>query len=129
MEFEPKDEEDEAPPWLEVPDTNPVLEVAIIKAKEKHVEGEAPPSFPEQANYSTHTSTSLCLDNQEQYSRISHYMNLRGRFNYVPVAPDGSCTFSSLRRLITDPFEYRNIHLRRQLVILLANHKVFFLIS
>ena len=45
LEFEPRDEEDEAPPWLQVPDTNLVLEAAIIKAKEKHVEGEAPPSF------------------------------------------------------------------------------------
>ena len=34
--------------------------------------------------------------------------------------------FSSLRRLISAPFEYRNVHLRRQLVILLANHKEFF---
>ena len=34
--------------------------------------------------------------------------------------------FSSLRRLISAPFECRNIHLRRQLVILLGNHKEFF---
>ena len=34
--------------------------------------------------------------------------------------------FSSLRRVISAPFEYRNIHLRRQLVITLANHKEFF---
>ena len=34
--------------------------------------------------------------------------------------------FSSLRKLILAPFEYRNVHLRRQLVILLANHKEFF---
>ena len=34
--------------------------------------------------------------------------------------------FSSLRRLISAPFEYRNIHLCTQLVILLANHKEFF---
>ena len=126
LEFEPRDEEDETPPQLEVPDTNLVLEAAIIKAKEKHVEGEAPPSFPEQANYSTHASSSFCLDNQEQYLRLSHYMNSRGGFDCVPVAPDSSCMFSFLRRLITAPFEYRNIHLRRQLVILLANHGVFF---
>ena len=44
----------------------------------------------------------------------------------VPVAPDGSCMFSSLRRNILAPFEYRNIHLRRQLVIMLANHKELF---
>ena len=78
LKFEPRDDGDEASPQLEVPDTNLVLEAAIIKAKEKHIEGEAPPFFPEQSNYSTHASSSLCLDYQEQYLRISHYMNSRG---------------------------------------------------
>ena len=123
LEFEPRDEGDEVPPQLEVPDTNSVLEAAIIKA---NVEGEAPPSFPEQANYSTHVSSSFCLYNREQYLQISHYMNSRVGFDCVPVAPDGSCMFSFLRRLITAPFEYRNIHLRRKLVVFLANQKVFF---
>ena len=125
LEFQ-SSEEGDAPPQLEVPDVNPVLDVAIIKAKEKHIEGHKPPCFPNQAEYSTHASTSLCLDNQEQYLWISHYMNSRGGFNYIPMAPDGACMFSSLRRLILAPFEYRNVHLRRQLVILLVNHKEFF---
>ena len=43
LEFEPRDEGNEARPQLDVPDRNPVMEAAIIKAKEKHVEGEAPP--------------------------------------------------------------------------------------
>ena len=34
--------------------------------------------------------------------------------------------FSFLRRIISVPFEYRNIHLRRQLVVMIANHKEFF---
>ena len=126
LEFEPREEEDDQLPQLQPAGTNAVLEAAIIKAKKKHIEGDPPPHFPDQADYSTHASTSLCLDNQEQYSRISHYMNSRGGFDCIPVAPDGSCMFSSLRRLISAPFEYRNLHLRRQLVILLVNHKAFF---
>ena len=123
LEFKSREEGDNQLPQLQAAGKNAVLEAAIIKAKEKHVEGDLPPNFSEQSNYSTHASTSLCLDNQEQYSRISHYINLRGGFNCVPVAPDGSCMFSSLRSLVSAPFEYRNIHLHRQLVILLANHK------
>ena len=115
LEFKPREEGDNQPPQLQAAGKNAVLEAAIIKAQEKHVKGDLPPNFPEQSNYSTHTSTSLCLDNQEQYSRISHYMNLRGGFDCVPVAPDGSCMFSSLRGLISAPFKYRNIHLLRQL--------------
>ena len=126
LEFEPKEEGDNQPSQLQAAGKSVILEAAIIKAKEKHVKGDLPPNFPEQSDYSTHASTSLCLDNQEQYSRISHYMNLREGFNCVPVAPDGSFMFSSLRSLVLAPFEYKNIHLHRQLVILLANHKEFF---
>ena len=105
---------------------SPVLRSSIIRSEEQHVEVEVPPHFPEQASYSSHASTSLCLENQEQYTRLAHYMYTQGGYDCVPVAPDGSCMFSSLRRIISAPFEYRNIHLRRQLVITLANHKEFF---
>ena len=126
LEFEPREEGNEQPPVPQAAIPNPVLEAAIMKSRGKHIEGDAPPHFPDQASYSSHASSSLCLDNQEQYSRIAHYMNSRGGYDCVPLAPDGSCMFSSLRRIISAPFKYRNIHLRRQLVILMANHKEFF---
>ena len=121
-----ENDDDEQPQVLQAAASNPVLKAAIIKSKDRHVEGEVPPHFPEQASYSSHASTSLCLENQEQYTRLAHYMYSRGGYDCVPVAPDGSCLFSSLRRVISAPFEYRNIHLRRQLVVTLANHKEFF---
>ena len=129
LESEPRVEDqddDEQPQVLQAAAPNPVLNAAIIKSKDRHVEGEVPPHFPEQASYSSHASTSLCLENQEQYTRLAHYMYSWGGYDCVPVAPDGSCLFSSLRRIISAPFEYRNIHLRRQLVVTLANHKEFF---
>ena len=128
LEFEPRVEgqDDEQPQVLQAAAPNPVLNATIIKAKGQHVEGEVPPHFLEQASYSSHASSSLCLDNQEQYSRLTHYMYSRGGYDCVPVAPDGSCLFTSLRRIISAPFKYRNIHLRRQLVVMLANHKEFF---
>ena len=130
LESEPRVEghadDDEQPQVLQAAAPNPVLNAAITKSKDRHVEGEVPPHFPEQASYSSHASTSLCLENQEQYTRLAHYMYSRGGYDCIPVAPDGSCLFSSLRRIISAPFEYRNIHLRRQLVVTLANHKEFF---
>ena len=126
LEFVPREGDDEQPPVLQEATLNPVLDTAIMKTKDQHIEGDAPPHFPEQTTYSSHASSSLCLDNQEQYSRITHYMNSMGGYDCIPVVPDGSCMFSSLRRIISAPFEYRNIHLRRQLVIMLANHKEFF---
>ena len=89
LEFEPREEEDEQPLVLQVATPNPVLDAAIMKTKDKHIEGDAPPHFPDQSSYSSHASSSLCLDNQEQYSRIAHYMNSRGWYDCVPVAPDG----------------------------------------
>ena len=119
-------DDDEQPLVLQVAAPNPVLDVAIMKAKGQHTEGDVPPHFQEQVSYSSHASSSLCLDNQEQYSRITHYMNSRGVYDCVPIAPDGSCMFSSLRRIISAPFKYRNIYLQRQLVIMMANHREFF---
>ena len=111
LEFEPWMEGDNQPPVPQAAVPNPILESAIQKAKERHIEGDAPPHFCHQSSYSLHASSSLCLDNQEQYLRITHYMNSRGRYDCIPVAPDGSCMFLSLRRIISAPFEYHNIHL------------------
>ena len=97
LESEPRVEgqDDEQPQVLQAAAPNPVLNATIIKARDQHVEGEVPPHFPEQASYSFHASSSLCLDNQEQYSRLAHYMYSSGGYDCIPVAPDGSCLFSS----------------------------------
>ena len=65
---------DDQPQVLQAAAPSPVLKAAIIKPKDRHAEGEVPPHFPEQASYSSHASTSLCLENQEQYTRLAHYM-------------------------------------------------------
>ena len=123
------DDDDEQPQVLQAAAPNPVLNAAIIKSKDRHVEGEVPPHFLEQASYSSHAFTSLCLENQEQYTRLAHYMYSQGGYDCVPVAPDGSCLFSSLRRIISAPFEYRNIHLRRHLLSLWLTTRNFSLTS
>ena len=40
LEFEPREEGDDQPPQLQAAGTNAVLEATIIKAKEKHIEGD-----------------------------------------------------------------------------------------
>ena len=69
LEFVPREGDDEQPPVLQESTPNPVLDAAIMKTKDQHIEGDAPPHFLEQTSYSSHVSSSLCLDNQEQYSR------------------------------------------------------------
>ena len=57
------DDDDEQPQVLQTAAPNAVLNAAIIKSKDWHVEGEIPPHPPKQASYSSHASTSLCLEN------------------------------------------------------------------
>ena len=89
------------------------------------VEGELPPEFPEQRNYSTTASLSLGLDNQEAYIRLSTYLHKTASLDAIPVGLDGACLFSSIRWIFDAPKEYTSMHLRRQLVITLCNHKNF----
>ena len=65
LEFVPRKGEDEQPPVLQVATPNPVLDAAIMKTKDKPIEGDAPSHFPDQTSYSSYASSSLCLDNQE----------------------------------------------------------------
>ena len=74
VEDQAEDSDDTEPQVVQAVVPSPVLRSSIIRPKEQHVEGEVPPHFPEQASYSSHASTSLCLENQEQYTRLAHYM-------------------------------------------------------
>ena len=50
LEFESREGEDEQPPVLQVATPNPVLDAAILKPTDKHIEDNAPPNFPEQTS-------------------------------------------------------------------------------
>ena len=47
LEFEPREEgqDDEQPQVLQVATPNPILDAAIMKTKDQHIEGDAPPIF------------------------------------------------------------------------------------
>ena len=82
-------------PRAAVANIDPIIEDAIESVPQ--VEGELPPEFPEQRNYSTSASLSLGLDNQEAYSRLSTYLHKIASLDAVPVGLDDSCLFSSIR--------------------------------
>ena len=63
LQFVPRGGEDEQPPVLQAATPNPVLDAAIIKTKDKHIEGDAPPHFPDQTSYSSHAWTTKSQDN------------------------------------------------------------------
>ena len=88
-------------------------------------EGTIPAPIPSERDYSTHASLALGLANQESYSRLSRYLQSVAKLNMIPVEANGNCLFSSIRRAVDCPLEYQTIHLKRQLVMMMANHHAF----
>ena len=111
-------------PAVAVPDIDPVITEAIEVVPLG--EGNIPPEYPEQREYSTTASLALGLDNQEEYTRLGSYLHERGQLDAVPVGMDGACMFASFRRVVDAPMEYTSVHLRFQLIITICNHKEFF---
>ena len=109
-------------PTPAIPQADPTMVQAIDHSQ--HVEGEIPPEIPEERDISTHMSLALGLQNQEVYSR---YLQGHEQLDPIPVEAMGNCMFSSVRRAIDVPLEYQNVHLRRQIVMVLANNCNFFM--
>ena len=91
------------------------------------VEGIVSGEIPSEREYSTHAFLALGLPSQEAYTRLTRYLHSHRQLDPIPVEALGNCLFSTIRRAIDVPLEYQNVHLRRQLVMLLANHHEFFL--
>ena len=106
------------------PQFDPTMVAAV--AHPDFVEGTVPDEIPSERNCSTHASLALGLPSQEAYTRLTRY--LHRQLDPIPVEALGNCLFSAIRRAIDVPLEYQNVHLRRQLVMLLANHHDFFLL-
>ena len=70
LDLLPTDQGEE--PAVAAPDIDPVITEAIEIVP--LVEGNIPPEYPEQREYSTTVSLALGLDNQEEYTRLSRYL-------------------------------------------------------
>ena len=102
---------------------DPVVQAAI-KPTDKR-EGTIPAPIPSERGYSSLASLALCLSNQEAYSRLCHYLQSIAQLDLIPVEANGNCLFSSVRRAVDCPLEYQTIHLKRQLIMMMANHHTF----
>ena len=102
---------------------NPVV-CAAIKPVDRR-EGSIPASIPSERGYSSHASLALGLNNQEAYSRLSCYLQSVAQLDLIPVEANGNCLFSSVWHAVDCPLEYQTIHLKRQLIMMMANHHAF----
>ena len=112
----------------EEPVGEPLEADLFMKAAIKPVDrrgGTIPAPIPSERDYSTHASLVPGLANQESYSRLSRYLQSVAKLDMIPVEANGNCLFSSIRRTVDCPLEYQTIHLKRQLVMMMANHHAF----
>ena len=89
---------------------DPVVQAAI-KPTDKR-EGTIPVPIPSEREYSLHASLALGLNNQEAYSRLSHYLQSVAQLDLIPTEANGNCLFSSVHRTVDCPLEYQTIHLK-----------------
>ena len=100
----------------------------VVQAATKPVdrrEGSIPAPIPSERGYSSHASLALGLNSQEAYSRLSCYLQSVAQLDLIPVEENGNCLFSSVRRAVDCPLEYQTIHLKCQLIMMMANHHAF----
>ena len=102
---------------------DPVVQ-ATIKPVNKR-EGSIPAPIPSERDYLSHASLALGLNSQEAYSRLSHYLQSIAKLDLIPVEANRNCLFSSVRRAVDCPLEYQTIHLKHQLIMMMANHHAF----
>ena len=102
---------------------DPVVQAAIKPVDKR--EDSIPAPIPSERNYSSHASLALGLNSQEAYSRLSRYLQSVAKFDLIPVEANGNCLFFSVCRAVDCPLEYQTIHLKHQLVMMMANHHNF----
>ena len=109
----------------DIPPANPTMAQAVDHSRD--VEGSVPPRISHERDISTHMSLALGLQDQETYSRLIRYLHHHDQLDPIAVEALGNCMFSSIRWAIDVPYEYQNVHLRRQIVMTLANNCNFFM--
>ena len=102
---------------------DPVVQAAIKPVDKR--EGSIPAPIPSERDYSSHAPLTLGLNSQEAYPRLSHYLQSITKLDLVPVEANGNCLFSSVHQAVDCPLEYQTIHLKCQLVMMMANHHNF----
>ena len=102
---------------------DPVVQ-ATIKPVDKR-EGSILAPIPSEREYSSHASLALGLNSEEAYSRLSHYLQSVTKLDLIPVEANGNCLFSSVHHVVDCPVEYQTIHLKHQLIMMVANHHAF----
>ena len=99
----------------------------LCRIEPPKVEGKVPSKdYASLKKQSTYSNIAVGLQNMQQYKTLEDYLRLNGGMEMYSVQMRGACMFASLRRCIDCPVEYSNTHLRRQIVVTVAENPEFF---
>ena len=95
-----------------------------VNPKKDHIKGKKPPQFMQWLGKGSVTADMFNLSDMRSVMRLQTYLMDNGGWELFPTPKNGQCLFSSVRRGLQLPEEYRSNHLRFQLVhFMCVNHK------
>ena len=96
----------------------------LEEAAADKIEGKAPPQFEEFRGKGQVSADIFNLSDMRQVMRLQRYLQDNGSYELFHTPKNGQCTFSSIRRGIQLPEEFRSNHLRFQLIhFIVENHE------
>ena len=96
----------------------------LEEATAEKIEGKAPPQFEELRGKGQVSADIFNLSDMRQLMRLQRYLQDNGSYELFHTPKNGQCMFSSIRRGIQLPEEFRSNHLRFQLIhFIVENHE------
>ena len=96
-----------------------LLDTSVIPSENR--EGPEMESFADLRELDIDTNEMYGLSNMEDLKRIMLYLKQYCRLTPKAVQARGACMMASVRRCAAVPYEYTNLHLRRQIVVFICN--------
>ena len=96
-----------------------------IKKKSRQALVDLPEDVPEFIGRGVAIASHFNMFDFNSLLKVNRHVSQNGQWELFPTPKNGSCLFASIRRGIAAPEEYRNNHLRYQLVYFLCQHADF----
>ena len=107
------------------PSTSSSAKRPVIKKKGRQAMLDLPEDNPDLIGRGLAIASHFNMYDFNSLLKVNKHIFQNGQWELFPTPKNGSCLFASIRRGIAAPEEYRNNHLRYQLVYFLCQHADF----
>ena len=107
------------------PSTSTSAKKPLIKKQSRQALIDLPEDVPELMGRGVAIASHFNMYDFNSLLKVNKHIFQNGQWEIFPTPKNGSCLFASIRREIAAPEEYRNNHLRYQLVYFLCQHADF----